>query len=71
MAATIYVSKQAVTLQNRAHAYEMTASFLLHLDTFNLNVVSIIRRADNFIEITINNPIPAAQLSHLELDGPF
>lgn len=70
MAQTTYVSKQAVTLATRSAAYERIAMFMIHLDALGLNLVSIVRRADNFIEIILNNPLPAEQVDHLGLQAP-
>lgn len=66
----VYVSKQAVTLATRHAAYERLCSLLMHLNHFGLNLVSIIRRPDNYIEVTLNAPLPAGQISHLGLMEP-
>lgn len=67
MAQTTYVSKHAVTLATREEAYERLALFLKHLHPLNLNLVSIVRRADNFVEVTLNDPLPGHQVDHLGL----
>lgn len=67
MAQTTYVSQQAVTLGTRGAAYQRLSNMLLHFDTFNLNLLSVIKRADNFIEVTLNNPLPPEQIDHLGL----
>lgn len=70
MAQTTYVSKVAVTMQTRAIAYERLSLLLQHLEPLNLNLVSVVRRADNFVEVTLNNPLPANQIDHLGLQEP-
>lgn len=69
MAQTVYVSKVAVSLATRTAAYNALRTLIHHLDAFDLNLISIVRRADNFIEITINNPLPVGQADHLGLQG--
>lgn len=65
MAQTSYTSTTVITLANRAAAYERAARMLQHLDALNLNLVSIVVNADKTVTVTLNNPVPADQLSHL------
>jgi len=60
MAQTSYTTTHAVTLATRARAYQLLAEFLLHCDAYNINVISIVRNADNTITITASGPIPIA-----------
>lgn len=60
MAQTTYTTTHAVTLATRAIAYERLATFLLHCDAYNINLVSIVRNADNTITITGSGPITQA-----------
>jgi hypothetical protein len=71
MAQTTYVSKVAVSLATREIAYAKLMHFLGHLHGWDLNLLSIVRRPDNFIEVTLNNPIPGgvAQLDHLGIES--
>lgn len=62
---TTYTTRRSVTLATRAQAYDKLAEILQHLDALNLNLVSIVRNADNTISITVNNPIRADHI------GPF
>lgn len=68
MAATTYVSKQAVTLATREVAYRRIANLCVHLHPLDLNLISVTRRADNFVEVVLNNPLPAEQLDHLGVE---
>lgn len=67
MAQTSYTPTAVVTLQNRKAVYDHLVVFLQHLDAFNINLVSIVRNADNTITITVSSPIAADQLDHLGL----
>lgn len=70
MAQTVYRSKVAVTMANRSAAYEAAASLMVHLDRLGLNLISLVRDANNFIVVTLNAPLPAGQVDHLGLEGP-
>lgn len=67
MAQFAYTSQVSVTLATRRAAYERLALMLVHLDGLGINLVSIVRNADNTITITTNQAIPAEQLDHLGL----
>lgn len=60
MAQTSYTTTVAATLANRAEFYQRIAWFLLHCDAYNINVISIVRNADNTVTITASGPIPLA-----------
>lgn len=68
MANTTYQTSRSVlassTPAERQEALEMFCLFLQHLDVFGVALVSIAIRQGK-IEITLNNPIPADQLTHL------
>lgn len=68
MALTTYRSKQAVTLQTRDEAYDLLARLLRHLHPLNLNLLRVELVAGNFVEIDLNNPLPANQLDHLHVE---
>lgn len=71
MALTTYRSKQAVdTIPKRNAAYERIAELVIHLQTFNLNLLRIERMPDLFVEVDLNDPLPAAHVDHLGLQGP-
>lgn len=71
MAATLYRSQQAVTLQTRRAAYQLVNLMLDHLDALNLNLLKIELVAGNFVEVTLSNPMPVEQIDHLKLTGPI
>jgi hypothetical protein len=64
VAQTAYQSKVAVTMANRSAAYEAVASLMLHLDHLGLNLISLVRDANNFISRS------TVQVDHLGLTGP-
>lgn len=70
MAITIYRSRQAVTTaaaRTLAYLHRLPV-LLLHLDALNLNLLKLELVAGNVVEITLNNPLPASQVDHLNLD---
>lgn len=71
MAATLYRSQQAVTLQTRGVAYEFLAVMCTHLDHLNLNLLKVELVTGNFVEVTLNNPMPVEQIDHFKLTGPI
>ncbi|MBA3421645.1 MAG: hypothetical protein H0U12_07100 [Thermoleophilaceae bacterium] len=66
----LYTSKAAVTLATREAAYVRLGNLVRQLHAFNVNLTSIVRRADNFVEVTVNVQLPAHKLEQLGLDGP-
>lgn len=56
-----------ITAQTKRRAYELLASLLDHLPNLGIDLVSIVRNADNSVTITLTNPIPADRLDHLGL----
>ena len=68
MAQTSYTSTNAVTLANRAKAYERAAVLLTHLHTLNINLISLVVNPNKTVTVTLNNPLPASQLAHLSLE---
>jgi hypothetical protein len=70
MAQTTYVSKVAVTLATRERAYRKLSDLCLHLHALNLNLISVVRRPDNFVEVTLNDELPTSQVDHLGLELP-
>jgi hypothetical protein len=71
VANTLYRSTVAITtLALRRTAYERLMWLMGHLDDLNLNLVNIQLGAGNFIEVTLNNPLPSEQVAHLGLTGP-
>jgi hypothetical protein len=71
MAATLYQSQQAVTLQTRSAAYSLIGIMLDHLDHLNLNLLKIELVAGNFVQVTLSNPLPVEHIDHLKLTGPI
>lgn len=67
MAQTTYTSNQAVTLQNRAAAYNRIGALVKQLDALNLNLISVTRDASNFVIVVLNNPLPASKRIQLDL----
>jgi hypothetical protein len=64
--AASYTTTQAVTLATRAAAYERLANVFLHLDSLDLNLISVVRNADNTITFTFDKPISKPeQIPHL------
>lgn len=66
MAQTSYTSP-VITAGTRRVAYERLALLLTHLDALNINLVSIVRNADNTITVTVASAVPPEQLIHLGL----
>lgn len=67
MATTIYTTPR-VTAQTRKRAYTLLGLLLDHIPYYQgIDIVSIVRNADNSVTITLTNPIPADQLEHLGL----
>ena len=60
MAQQYTYTTQPVTLATRAAAYDRLALFLQHCDAYNINLISIVRNADNSVTITGTPPIGQA-----------
>lgn len=72
MAQTVYRSKVRATVANREAVTLRACDLLIHLLTFDINLVSIVRDVDNFLIVTLSGPLPnAAQVDHLGLEGPI
>jgi hypothetical protein len=65
-----YTTTVAVTLATRAQAYEELGDMLGHFHNLGINLVSIVRNADNTITVTIDKLIRAdhAGFWHLPID---
>ena len=68
MAATTYTSTVPVTIANTAKVLGRLHSLALHLPSFGLHMTNLVLNPDKTISITLNGPLPAAQLAHLSLD---
>lgn len=70
MATTVYRSKIAITTLNlRRIAYERLSAFFLHLHSLNLNLTELrLEPLDNRVYMTLNNPLPAEQIDHLDVE---
>lgn len=70
--AVVYRSKVPITtLARRRLAYEYAAWLFLHLHALNINLTSIVRLANGFVEVTLETALPTRQVDHLELQGPI
>lgn len=56
-----------ITLQTRKRAYELLGSLCEHLPNLGVDLVSIVRNADNTVTITLTGPLDAEQREHLGL----
>jgi aspartate carbamoyltransferase regulatory subunit len=66
---TSYTSPR-ITAQTRKRAYALLGLLIDHIPHFQgIDIVSIVRNADNSVTITLTNPLPADQLEHLGLWG--
>ena len=72
--ANVTYTTQVITAQTRRAAYQRLASLCEHIPYLkeegtggNINLVSIVRNADNSISITLTGPISAEQREHLGL----
>lgn len=66
----MYRSKIAITTLNlRRIAYERLSALFLHLHSLNLNLTELrLEPLDSRVYITLNNPLPAAQIDHLDIE---
>lgn len=68
MAITIYRSKVRITtLALRTAAFEKLRDLLVHIEALNINFTSIVVEADKSVTVTLEDPLPAAQIDHLGL----
>jgi hypothetical protein len=56
-----------ITAQTRKRAYELLGDLCNHLPGLGIDLVSIVRNADNSVTITLTGPVAAEQLEHLGL----
>lgn len=68
MADTLYRSKQRITSAAlRTVAYSKARDLLEHLEGFGINLVSIVVDSNNWVIVTVADPLPLAHVDHLGL----
>lgn len=64
-----YRSLATVTAQNRRAAYERVCSFLMHLEAWDVTLLSLVYNpGTKLLDIVTLNAIPAGQLAHLGIE---
>jgi hypothetical protein len=65
--AVTYTSTATVTQANKHIAYERLYTLLCHLESFGVDLLSVVVNGDKTVSITLTGAVPADQLAHVGL----